>query len=444
MVAVIRCDADELDRLNFHQVLHGRLGGEHPSQLNRRRKDWEKGSHLTFILRKNRADPVISMLGWTSRLRRSGDLDQTLEISRTETVDPPIPYANVTGRLAGRFSAHLVDEGPLPEGTGRALIDALIAERPELRNIIAGIEGVADRFPVDRSPSGQVLALQRDASIVAVRMAGMDASDFARWDRPVTSLGAQDVPPTFIGQVRGGRTIEDRQIDHDAGTMLGWLTARTQHLSWRTFTGFGQRLMVANANRETAEQTLGVDLIYYNVTRGSMVLVQYKRLNAAKGGYYYPDSDSKLGKELDRMRAVNRYVAMHRNSGDDYRLEASPCWLKLCQPQAYIPQTADMVQGMYLSFEHFERLRVDPRLKGQHGGTRFGYDNVPSYLDNTMFARLVETGLIGTSGTSTHLVHQQVIRSFNNQKALVLATLEGDNMIQSKRNTEKRRSLQRR
>ena len=75
------------------------------------------------------------------------------------------------------------------------------------------------------------MALQRDASIGALRMAGMDVSEFARWDRPPSGLGGQDVPPTFIERVQGGRTIEDRQIDHDAETMLGWITEKTQHLS---------------------------------------------------------------------------------------------------------------------------------------------------------------------------------------------------------------------
>lgn len=93
--------------------------------------------------------------------------------------------------------------------------------------------------------------------------------------------------------------------------------------------------------------------------------------------------------------------------------------------------------------DHFDQLCADPRLKGPQGGTRFGYDNVPNYLDNTMFSRLVETGFIGTSGTSTDLVYQQIVRSFNNQKALVIATLEGEDMLQSKRNTEKRRLLRR-
>ena len=87
--------------------------------------------------------------------------------------------------------------------------------------------------------------------------------------------------------------------------------------------------------------------------------------------------------------------------------------MKLCQDQAYIPQTADMIPGMYFSLDHFQQLREDPRLKGPHGAVRFAYDNVPSYLDNTMFARLVETGLVGTSGAATELVHQQVVESFN-------------------------------
>ncbi len=158
--------------------------------------------------------------------------------------------------------------------------------------------------------------------------------------------------------------LEDRLIDHDAETMMGWLSEQTQHVSWRVLTGFGQRLLVANANREAAETTLGVDIIYYNTTRESLVLVQYKKLRAARDGFYYPDSDPTLDRELIRMRAVDRLARRDRRPGDDYRLTASPSWLKICHPQAFIPQTADMVPGIYLGREHFEQLRNDPRLKG--------------------------------------------------------------------------------
>lgn len=111
----------------------------------------------------------------------------------------------------------------------------------------------------------------------------------------------------------------------------------------------------------------------------------------------------------------------------------------MCHPQAFIPQTADMVPGLYLSREQFEQLRKDPRLKGPQGGVRFGYDTVPSYLDNTLFTRLVDIGFIGTTGTSTDIVHEQVNRSLNGQKALVVATLSGQESLQSKRNSERRR-----
>ena len=156
-------------------------------------------------------------------------------------------------RLAPRFAAHLADEGRLGAGTGRALVEALTQERPDLGRVIARIEGVADKYPIRDSPAGQVMALQRDASIVAVRMAGMDVSDFARWDRPTDTLATEDVSPTFIGRTQGDRQLEERLIQHDGETMLGWLAQKTHHTSWRAFSGFGQLLLVANAHNDTAE-----------------------------------------------------------------------------------------------------------------------------------------------------------------------------------------------
>ncbi len=60
-------------------------------------------------------------------------------------------------------------------------------------------------------------------------------------------------------------------------------------------------------------------------------------------------------------------------------------------------------------------------------------------MDNTLFTRLVDTGFIGTTGTSTDMVHEQVTRSLDGQKALVVATLNGEERLQSKRNSERRR-----
>lgn len=77
------------------------------------------------------------------------------------------------------------------------------------------------------------------------------------------------------------------------------------------------------------------------------------------------------------MEAVDKYAADNTGPDQDFRLDPSPSWLKICQPQACIPQTADMIPGMYFTREHFQRLRDDPRLQGPRG-TRFGYANAPA------------------------------------------------------------------
>lgn len=353
-------------------------------------------------------------------------------------------YGDVEDFIPERLKIHLVHEGTLPPGTGSALVDALVQVRPDLRHAIERIEGVSRRYEINGSVAGQILAMQRDATVGAVRMAGMDGSEFARWDRPTVPLSDEAIAPNFTDGVPGARdgqqprALEDRQIDRDAGTMIGWLTANAPHVSWCRFTGFGQRLYVANANRDIPENTLGTDLIYFNATRQSLVLVQYKRMDPRKGNYYYPDSDAGLAVELERMEKVDTLAAASASADRDFRLNPAPSWLKVCQSQAFIPQAADMVTGMYFTREHFERLRKDPRCQGPQGGTRFGFKTTPHYLDNTMFHRLVETGLIGTTGTSTQVLYDQIMLSFEGHKSLVVATLHGEDMAQSQRNSEKR------
>ena len=76
----------------------------------------------------------------------------------------------------------------MPEGTGNAFVGALVQIRPNLREVIERIEGVARQYPIRDSLAGQTIAMQRDATIGAVRMAGMLGSVFAQWDRPSEPL----------------------------------------------------------------------------------------------------------------------------------------------------------------------------------------------------------------------------------------------------------------
>jgi hypothetical protein len=447
MVPIIRCDRDEADLRDSSKQVAIRRGHEWTLELKltRRQKIWtHPGAHLTILIDKLSGTDYITNLGWTAKRKRSEELNQVLEISRIESLATPVQYGDAEDLIPERLKSHLVYEGTLPSGTGMALVDALVQIRPDLRHAIERIEAASRQYQINDSIAGQILAMQRDASVGAVRMAGMDGSEFARWDRPAVPLADEVIAPNFTDGAPGARNgqepraLEDRQIDHDARTMIGWLAASAPHVSWCRFTGFGQRLYVANANRDVPENTLGTDLIYFNATRQSLVLVQYKRMDPRKGNYYYPDSDDGLAAELERMEKVDTLVAASASEDRDFRLDPAPSWLKVCQSQAFIPQTADMVMGMYFTREHFGRLRKDPRCQGPQGGTRFGFKNTPHYLDNTMFHRLVETGLIGTTGTSTQVLYDQIMLSFEGHKSLVVATLQGKDMPQSQRNSEKR------
>jgi hypothetical protein len=158
------------------------------------------------------------------------------------------------------------------------------------------------------------------------------------------------------------------------------------------------------------------------------------------GGYYYPNSDRNLPDELKRMQEMDAYAAELRKPTDDHRLNPDPSWIKLCPPEGVIPQANVMVPGMYFSRQHFERLRDDSRLwDGRGGALRFGYANVPNYLDNTMFTRLVETGMIGTTGASTDLVRQQVEKSVSEGRLLTAGWVTGADQPQSVRNGIRRR-----
>jgi hypothetical protein len=101
MVAIIKCVGVEKILLDSNERFYSRLGEEWVWRPVRRRQDWERdrGSGLTLIV----ADDKIIKLGWTSRRGWEGASGQKLEVSRIESVVPPVPYARVTRRLAPPF-----------------------------------------------------------------------------------------------------------------------------------------------------------------------------------------------------------------------------------------------------------------------------------------------------------------------------------------------------
>jgi hypothetical protein len=98
MVAILKCVGVEKSLLDSNERLYSKLGEEWVWKPVRHREDWgrDRGSGLTLIV----ADDEIIKLGWTSRRGWEGASGQKLEVSRIESVIPPVPYAPVIRRLA--------------------------------------------------------------------------------------------------------------------------------------------------------------------------------------------------------------------------------------------------------------------------------------------------------------------------------------------------------
>lgn len=467
MVAIIKCREYEHEHLRFLENLHRSRRREWEWTVTRPRDLWPRGRHLLLIATQ---DPFgnfkVTRLGRSSRGKRAADQEQQLRVTHVRAMQRPLLLRDLIDGIPERLQRYLVEEGQQTKGTGEELRARLLRLRPELAEVVNMIEGATDPWDFGNSRAGQELALQRDATLAVTRMAGFRASGLAEWDPPAEDLYDDRVPPLFLDLVGGSAhpyeapdmpgaypqvphdnadapgdpsALEDHLIAQDTRTMLGWLSEETNHVAWREFREHDRTLLVMNANRTPAERLLGCDIIFYNVTRHSLVFVQYKKLDAERGGFYYPNSDRNLAKELLRMRDLDRYAELQAGVGGEQRLDASPSWIKLCHPRSVLPHTTEMIYGMYFSRRQFESLREDAGLKdGRSGAVRFGFRNVPGYLDNTLFARLVETGQIGTTGTSTDLVRQQVIRSFGGQRNLVLAALSGKEPPQAQRNAQRR------
>ncbi|WP_147255436.1 hypothetical protein [Streptomyces sp. PT12] len=224
-------------------------------------------------------------------------------------------------------------------------------------------------------------------------------------------------------------------ITHDAQRFRDWLGPQ-DWLNRSAFTGFsqgGQRLVIYNANRKAAEETLGVDLIYFHETRNSFVLVQYKRMTRQGNSEwrYYPNGDGNLRDQLERMRAIDEECAKLSLETDDYRLNPKPSWFKLCHGDSILPDAKTLTPGMYLAREYFDQLSARANSPGQ--AKAFSRKTVERYLDNTEFTELVAGGWIGTSGYGSTGVQKQLEASLAGSREVVFAAVTGNTPSKSER-----------
>jgi hypothetical protein len=188
-----------------------------------------------------------------------------------------------------------------------------------------------------------------------------------------------------------------------------------------------ERLTVILANRLPLEKQTGTDLIYYNETYQSFVMVQYKAMEQkeleGRPQAVFRLPNEQLAAEVERMKELRAQLRSCPPSTDkgSFRLSENPFFLKLCPRLVFDPDNVDLIRGMYLPLDYWLALESDSCIKGSRGGRRVTFDNAGRYFDNTSFAKIVAKAWVGTTAAQSSVLREVIRQTLTSGRAVVIA-----------------------
>lgn len=349
-----------------------------------------------------------------------------LNLSSLEGLPRPIPIADLLERTPKRFRRHvrarLENGGKLPPKSVGAFIDTILGLEPALgarlerfsKRRAERLRGLTHRQRVN-------LAEQKETLTTALEIAGIGTDEVLAWSP------AEGAPRSFLEGMPQVYLREDAVIVSDFAEIPGFDAIKQYHFAAREFRATDNsnvRLTVMMANRLSLEEQTGADLIYYNETFNSFVLVQYKSLNHGKHGAEFRwKPNDKLAEEIGRMDVMLQTFsqAPHDASAASFRLHANPFFLKLCPRLVFNPDDKGLSQGMYFPLDFWKSLAADPCTLGPRQGRIITYNNVPRRLNNTEFLALVAQAWVGTTVPQSKLLQAAIHSVLQSGKTLTFA-----------------------
>jgi hypothetical protein len=338
----------------------------------------------------------------------------------------PIFFSELGSRAPARLRVHinrvLSSGGILPPKSLGAFIDIVLELQPELAAGLArfsqhrksGISQLTDDARTN-------LGLQKETLPTALQIAGMGNEEVLTWTPPT---GEQR---SFLEGLPQAHVREDAALISDLNSVPGFDAIKNYPFAAKVFqsaTNPSVRLKVIMANNLKLEMQTGADLIYYNETFRSFVLVQYKSMNKGSDGPEFRwRPDDKLAEEIGRMDEVlNDLVKLpHDKTPVSFRLNANPFFLKICSRTIFNPDDKGLFPGMYLPLELWRCLSTDPATEGPRGGRVLTYDNVGRRLTNTDFVTLVANAWVGTTVPQSELLARVIEAVIESGKTVTLA-----------------------
>lgn len=371
----------------------------------------------------------VTHIGLGRRGVRAGTDLSRLNIKKVEELAEPLSVRKLLNRLPKRNAAYVRKRfhsgGLLTEKGFSAVVETIRQLAPQ-----AGI--LLDRFSEARTGrirrlSDKVrgnLAQQKEAVLTALSIAGLSRDPVQEW------APSDETPVSFLDGLPSVRLREDPMVINDLQNLPGFDVIKSFPYGAAVFESeeTSERLTVILANRLPMEEQTGTDLIYFNETYQSFVMVQYKAMDRAgrKNGiplYLYRLPDAQLKEEIDRMDAVLGALKACAPNTDigGFRLTENPFFFKLCPRLVFNPESVGLVSGMYLPLDYWKLLESDPGIKGPKGGLRITYENAKRHFDNTSFITVVSKAWVGTTPSQSQVLREVIRATLETGKAVAIA-----------------------
>lgn len=371
----------------------------------------------------------LTHIGLGRRGVRAGTGLRRLNIDKAEKLPAPISVRKLLNRLPKRNAPSVrkrFQSGGLLTDKG---FHAVIAS---VRQLSSQASTLLERFSQTRTErirqlsakARSNLAQQKEALLTALSLAGLSRDPVQEW------TPSDGTPVSFLDGLPSVRLREDPMVVNDLQNLPGFEVIKTYPYGAAVFESeeTSERLTVILANRLPLEEQTGTDLIYFNETYQSFVMVQYKAMERedrrdgpAQAVYRLPDAQ--LKEEIGRMDAVLSTLRAYAPNTDigGFRLTENPFFLKLCSRLVFNPDDVGLVPGMYLPLDYWKLLANDPGIKGPKGGLRITYDNAKRYFDNTSFTTVVSKAWVGTTPSQSQVLQGVIRATLETGKAVAMA-----------------------
>ena len=348
-----------------------------------------------------------------------------IEFTYAEPVVRAIPLVRFFDHLETRTSnlARSVFNvgGLLPPKTSQAVLSVLVQLHPASQRIVERALK-SNLNPIrDLSEEKQFFfQQQQDSVLMSLDFAGLDRKTFLR---PDFDLG--QVPTSYLAGLTEVRLREGAMLTNDSSKMPGFDKIRDWVQNAKTFSDGKTTLTIHLVHEQPLEGLIGTDLIYYNETYKSFVMVQYKAMEKEGSDHVFRLPNEDLEREVTNMLMFGVQLEEIENSqGDDprsFRLNFDPFFLKFCPRVVPEPDKIDLIPGMYLPLDYWLKLEESSALDGKRGGKALRYDNAGRYLTNTDFAALVRSAWAGTHVDQSAMLEKVILKTLETGRAVTLA-----------------------